>query len=158
MQSFNQILCKREYLYLQMLRRAIILEGNVEDSLHLSFFRILRINDFFENFIQSFMRAEITLPSFKLSPLIVIIWSFFSKSLSITNHFFLLSFSLTIIISSSGLWLMCCLATAVTLVIEPWMTRSSLDGAPVLALRIQALKSDWRMHFTFDGQSHSPEL
>ena len=65
----------------------------------------------------------------------------FSLSLSITNHFFLLSFSLTIIISSSGLWLMCCLATAVTLVIEPWMTRSSLDGAPVLALRIQALKS-----------------
>lgn len=81
-----------------------------------------------------------------------------SMSLSITNHFFLLSFSLTIIISSSGLWLMCCLATAVTLVIEPWMTRSSLDAAPVLELRIQALKSGWRMHFTFDGQSHSPEL
>ena len=72
MQSFNQILCKREYLYLQMLRRAIILEGNVEDSLHWSFFRILRRNDFFENFIQSFMRAEITLPSFKLSLIVFI--------------------------------------------------------------------------------------
>lgn len=50
-----------------------MLGGNVEDFLHLSFSRILCINDFFENFIQSFMRAKIILPSFKLSPLIVFI-------------------------------------------------------------------------------------
>ena len=49
-----------------------MLGGNVEDSLHLSFSRILCINDLFENFIQFFMRAEITLPSFKLSPLILL--------------------------------------------------------------------------------------
>ena len=49
-----------------------MLGGNVEDSLHLSFSRILCINDFVENFIQSFIRAEITLPSFNLSPLILL--------------------------------------------------------------------------------------
>ena len=49
-----------------------MLGGNVEDSLHLSFSRILCINDFVENLIQSFVRAEITLPSFNLSPLILL--------------------------------------------------------------------------------------
>lgn len=35
-----------------------MLGGNVEDSLHLSFSRILCINDFFENFIQFFMNLS----------------------------------------------------------------------------------------------------